>query len=318
MCGLFGFSSYDEQPIKDISKLTNSLARQSAVRGTDATGIAFCRGGNIQIHKDARAADKMELKHPDNVKCVIGHTRHSTQGSEKKNYNNHPFTGRIYNTNFALAHNGIIWNDDELKLKYRLPKTKIETDSYVAVQLIEYKRGHGLDPDTLKFMAEQVDGSFSFSILDDKNNVYLVKGDSPISILHFPRLKLYVYASTDEILYRALINTDLLSEIKKKNYEEIVLNEGEILKISPDGTTEKTEFDFCRSFYGRQWWQFGRPYATPTPQSCENASRKAYIEELKYYAMYEGIDPEEIDMLIRSGMEPEEVKEYIYTYEGYY
>ena len=129
---------------------------------------------------------------------------------------------------------------------------------------------------------------------------------------------MYVYASTDEILYRALINTNLLSEIKRKDYDEIVLKEGEILKIKPNGTTEKTEFDFCHSYYCKPWWQFGRPYATPTQQSCDNTSRKSYIEELKYYAMYEGIDPEEIDMLINSGMEPEEVEEYIYTYEGYY
>lgn len=53
-------------------------------------------------------------------------------------------------------------------------------------------------------MAEKVHGSFSFSILDDADNVYLVKGDSPLSILHFPKQKIYVYASTEEILYRAL------------------------------------------------------------------------------------------------------------------
>lgn len=316
MCGLFGFSSYDEQPIKDAAKLTNSLARQSAIRGTDATGIAFCRQGNIQIHKDARSADKMELKHPDDVKCVIGHTRHSTQGSEKKNYNNHPFAGKVKSCSFALAHNGVLVNDEELKRKYILPRSKIETDSYVAVQLIEHKKS--LNHDVLKFMAEQVDGSFSFSILDDKSNLYLVKGDSPLSVLHFPRLKLYVYASTDEILFKALINTSLLSEIKKKNYEEIVLSEGEILKIAPDGSTEMSEYDFCRGYYYKPWWQYGRPYATATPQSCDNAARQAYIEDLKYFAMYEGIDPSDIDMLIRSGMEPEEVEEYIYTYEGYY
>ena len=37
MCGLFGFSRYGA-PIKYLSELTNSLAQQSAVRGTDATG----------------------------------------------------------------------------------------------------------------------------------------------------------------------------------------------------------------------------------------------------------------------------------------
>ena len=319
MCGLFGFSSYDEQPIKELSKLTNSLARQSAVRGMDAAGIAYTRSGYITIQKDAKAADKMEFKHPDDIKSVIGHTRHSTQGSEKKNYNNHPFlSNKIKNARFALAHNGVLWNDDELKVKYRLPKTKIETDSYVAVQLIEHKRT--LDADSLKFMAEQVDGSFSFSILDDKNNLYLVKGDSPLSILHFPRLKMYVYASTDEILYRALINTNLLSEIKSKDYEEIALKEGEILKIKPDGTTETTEFDFCRSYYNKNWWDydFYRPYQTSIKSSkqSENTARQAYIEELEYAAMCQGIDPQVVGELIKENFSLEEIEDYLY--EGYY
>ena len=40
MCGLFGFSRYGQQ-IKNLQDITNSLAEQSAIRGTDATGIAF-------------------------------------------------------------------------------------------------------------------------------------------------------------------------------------------------------------------------------------------------------------------------------------
>ena len=55
-------------------------------------------------------------------------------------------------------------------------------------------------------MAEKTDGSFSYSLLDEENNIYLVKGDSPLSILHFQKLKMYVYASTDEILYKALVD----------------------------------------------------------------------------------------------------------------
>ena len=313
MCGLFGFSSYDDQPVKELSKLTNSLARRSAVRGTDATGIAYCRGGSVNIHKEPRAADKMTFKHSDEVKVLTGHTRHGTQGSEKKNHNNHPFQGKAGNTRFALAHNGVLWNDDELKIKYRLPKTKIETDSYVAVQLIEHKRT--LDADSLKFMAEQVDGSFSFSILDDKNNLYLVKGDSPLSILHFPRLKMYVYASTDEILYRALINTNLLSEIKNKDYDEIVLKEGEILKIKPDGSREKFEFNYSR-YCGRNWWDYGyRPYQT-TFASAEHTARQAYIEDLKYLASCQGIDPNFVDEMLNENFLLEEIEEYLY--EGYY
>ena len=49
MCGLFGFVHYGKEPFKNLSTLTNSLAEYSAVRGTDATGIAFVQNGNIQI-----------------------------------------------------------------------------------------------------------------------------------------------------------------------------------------------------------------------------------------------------------------------------
>lgn len=316
MCGLFGFSSYDDQPVKDLSNLTNSLARQSAIRGTDATGISYVKSGSVIIQKEAKPADKIEFRHPDGVRVVTGHTRHGTQGSEKHNYNNHPFYGKTRNARFALAHNGVLINDSELRQRYRLPKNKIETDSYVAVQLIEHKRV--LDKNSIKFMAEEVDGSFSFSIVDDKNNLYLIKGDSPLSIIHFPKLKLYVYASTDEILYRSLVNTSLLAEIKRKDYEEIVLSEGDILKITPDGSTEKSEFDYCR-YYGKSWWDYGyyRPYQTPIQEIGQNdkSARLAYIEELKYFASYQGIDADVIDELIDEGISLEEIE--MYLYDGY-
>lgn len=83
---------------------------------------------------------------------MIGHTRHSTQGSERQNRNNHPFSGRVPNTRFALAHNGVLINDDLLREQYQLSKSKIETDSYVAVQLIERQRE--LSFASLRFMAE--------------------------------------------------------------------------------------------------------------------------------------------------------------------
>ena len=83
-----------------MSELTNSLAEQSAVRGTDATGIAFNRKNNLVILKDSKSAYKMNFKHGDDVHALIGHTRHSTQGSERKNHNNHPFSGKTNNARY--------------------------------------------------------------------------------------------------------------------------------------------------------------------------------------------------------------------------
>ena len=59
-------------------------------------------------------------------------------------------------------------------------------------------------------------------------------------IIH--KYKLYVYASTDEILYKALIETKLFDEIKQGRFEEIQMEMGDILNILPDGTMVYTCF----------------------------------------------------------------------------
>ncbi len=304
MCGLYGFSNYSGDKIKNLSDLTNALAEESAIRGTDATGIAFCDDGRVNILKESKSAYRLNFKHSDGIKALIGHTRHSTQGSEKKNFNNHPFSGKCRNAHFALAHNGVLTNDKELRKKYKLPKSKIETDSYIAVQLIEQKKT--LDSESIKYMAETVEGSFSFSMLDDKDNVWLVKGDSPLSIIHFPRLKLYVYASTEEILWKALIETGLFDELKGGKYDEIKTKEGDILKICPDGTIKKYEFEYSY-FCGRDWWDYGFYHRHYNYDSFD------YADDLKSVAVHLGYSPEDIDELLKHGFSLEEIEEYIYS-----
>ena len=231
---------------------------------------------------------------------MIGHTRHSTQGSEKKNCNNHPFPGRVGNLNFALAHNGVLSNDDTLRKTLNLPKTKIETDSYVAAQLIMSRKS--LDFESIKYMAEEVCGSFSFSILDSKDTLYLIKGDSPLHILHFPKSKIYAYASTEAILFKALVDSPLFAELKKGEYDEVAILEGDILKITPEGKIEKSRFDFC-NYFGRGWWEI---------DLTERPVTEAYIEDLKYMAAFQGIEPEEVDELIKEGFTLDDIEEYLY------
>lgn len=307
MCGLFGFTCYG-QTINNLSELTNSLSFESAVRGTDATGVAYFRDGNLQITKDAKSAYNLKFKHSDDIRALIGHTRHSTQGSEKKNQNNHPFCGKLKSGKFALAHNGVLTNDQRLRHTFSLPKTKIETDSYIAVQLIEQQKK--IDFESIAWMAEQVEGSFSFSILDNENHLYLVKGDSPLSILHFPTRQIFVYASTDEILFKALIDSPLFDDLKSKNYEPILLTEGTILRISSDGTIDRKEFQ-CRDYYGLGWWEYGTLSHTYT-QNLSDSLREEYIEDLKTFAAYQGIDEETIDILLKEGWSFEDIEEFIY------
>ena len=118
MCCLYGFLHYGENKIEDLKEITNALSKEAAQRGTDATGIAFNNGERLTIEKHAKSAYKVDFKHSDYITTLTGHTRHSTQGSEKKNYNNHPFSGKCKNVKFALAHNGVIANDRELRTKH--------------------------------------------------------------------------------------------------------------------------------------------------------------------------------------------------------
>lgn len=196
-------------------------------------------------------------------------------------------------------------NDTELKLQ--LPKTKIETDSYVAVQLLE--KYDKLDFKNIKAMAEAVYGSFSFSILDQNNNLYLVKGDSPLSILYFEKYGIYVYASTDEILWKGIIDSPLFEELQHGRYGEIKIEEGDILKISANGKLEYGNFYYTSgSFY--DW----RTYKSDMYDSFNYGTEydNLYYDDLVSVASSKGITASEIDELISYGLTYDEIEDYLY------
>lgn len=303
MCGLVGVLCTKE--FRGLNELIESLIYEAAIRGTDATGIAYNSGKNLHINKKPVSGYKFKVNLPKDVKVVIGHTRHTTQGNQSKNYNNHPFYGKCGKTKFAFAHNGVLMNDTELKLQ--LPKTKIETDSYVAVQLLE--KYDKLDFKNIKAMAEAVYGSFSFSILDQNNNLYLVKGDSPLSILYFEKYGIYVYASTDEILWKGIIDSPLFEELQHGRYGEIKIEEGDILKISANGKLEYGNFYYTSgSFY--DW----RTYKSDMYDSFNYGTEydNLYYDDLVSVASSKGITASEIDELISYGLTYDEIEDYLY------
>ena len=138
MCSLFGWLDYQGIiPHRVLRKLTQALANAAEERGTDAVGISYIDEGKVVIYKRPKPAHKLHFNQPEGTRAVMGHTRMTTQGNEKYNYNNHPFAGFAGDTSFAFAHNGALWNDKELRKDKLIPDTHIETDSYAACQLIE-------------------------------------------------------------------------------------------------------------------------------------------------------------------------------------
>lgn len=301
MCCLFGFIDYaGALSVMQKNRLIRELSIAAEARGTDATGIAYNTSRGLQIYKRPLAAHRLHLRIPAEAHVVMGHTRMTTQGSAKKNYNNHPFFGHVKEESFALAHNGVLWNDRGLRHTKHLPKTKIQTDSYVAVQLLEQQKA--LDFDSLAKMAEQVEGSFSFAVLDEQDALWIVKGDSPLSIAYFPECGVYVYASTAEILNRTLTRYGRQLGCRKTVEVEM----GELLKIDRRGHITRATFDaskLCRPSW--EYWSSSL-YADPPKMESE------HIRLLKSVARAFGFTGEMIDRLLDQGFTTDDIEEILY------
>lgn len=298
MCAVFGFLDYKGKISNAVlKKLVHYLSVAAEVRGTDATGIAYVRDSSIVTYKKPKPAHKVKLFFPRGTRSVIGHTRFTTQGSEKRNCNNHPFEGHCGTEAFALAHNGVLYNDRELRREQHLPPTPIETDTYVAVQLLE--QGQQLDKENIRRTAELVEGSFVFTILRNDYTLFLVKGNNPLTVYHFPTLGLYIYASTKSILDNALQKIRMAEKAC-----EVEISEGEIIEISPSGNLYKSTFeiqDYIHTMFNpynwdqldyAKWWM-------------EDEREELLLE----YCGTFGVSEEEVQLLLEVGYDPDEIEE---------
>ena len=292
MCSLFGFLDYQGIiPHKVLRKLTQALANAAEERGTDAAGISYINESKVVIYKRPKPAHKLHFNPPEGTRAVMGHTRMTTQGNEKYNYNNHPFAGFAGDTSFAFAHNGVLWNDKELRKDKLIPDTHIETDSYAACQLIESQQK--LDFDSLRYMAETVEGNFTFTVLDDSNSLYIIKGSNPMCLLHFKDIGLYVYASTESIMKNALKRVGL----HKFAHERVETDEGDIIRIDRTGDITRSEFEpkLYRSKY-MSWYDDSSYY-------------NIHEEMLLAYCGCYGVDSEDVELLLEYGYTCDEIEE---------
>ena len=300
MCALFGWLDYKHiVPYKVLKKLTQALANAAEERGTDAAGISYIKDGKVTIYKRPKPAHKIHFNAPDSTTAIMGHTRLTTQGNQKFNQNNHPFPGHA-DKNFAFAHNGVLYNDVELRRTKNLPATHIETDSYVAVQLIEQQKK--LDFDSLKNMAETVRGNFTFTILNEENSLYIVKGSNPMCLLHFEMLGLYIYASTESIMKNALKKIGL----HKIPYTKIETVHGDIIKINNIGTITRSEFERKEDF---RYVSFMR-YYDDLEEEYYTQHEQLLLEMCNCY----GVDEDDVMILLDYGYSADEIEDMICDY----
>lgn len=301
MCALFGWLDYKHIiPYKVLKKLTQALANAAEERGTDAAGISYIKGGKVTIFKRPKPAHKVHFTAPDSTTAIMGHTRLTTQGNQKYNHNNHPFLGHA-DKDFAFAHNGVLYNDMELRRTKNLPETHIETDSYVAVQLIE-QQGK-LDFNSLRNMAETVQGNFTFTALDEENSLYIIKGNNPMCLLHFEMLGIYIYASTESIMKNALRKVNML------NFPNVKIETayGDIIKIDNQGNISRSEFESKEDF---RYASFMRYY-----DDWEDDYYKQHEQLLFDICNTFGVDEDDVAMLLDYGYTADEIEDMFMDYD---
>lgn len=299
MCCLFGLIDVKHQLSgSEKNRIFSILAEASEARGIDATGYAYNSHGKLVIEKQPLPAHRMKFRIPKDAYVIMGHTRMVTQGTAHQNKNNHPFFGSVPDMPFALAHNGVLSNDTSLRKNHGLPRTKIETDSYVAVQLIE--KHNSLNLESIKYMAEQVKGTFNFTILDRSNRLYIVKGNNPLCLYHFKKAGFYLYASTKAILEEALEEMGY----RILPHEEIKVSDGEILMIDSKGTITREHFTAPASTYTFSLYDYWEPV------TAEPSGYRKYMME---YAATLGIPKKELDWLHHAGYHTYDIEEAIFS-----
>ncbi len=227
MCGIVGIIATETRSIYPL--ILNSL-RQLQNRGYDSSGIGLLRNGCIDIHKfsstdeessiDKLGSDPRLLRYPDN--CVgIGHNRWATHG-KKTDINAHPHFSQ--NKDFAIVHNGIIENYQQLKTKMLSYGYKFysQTDTEVIASLLEYYYNEVNDVfHAISHMIKDIEGTYGLIIIHSNkpDSIYAVRNGSPLLI-----------GMSEDIAYITSEQSGFCGAVD--NY--ISLNEDDIIEIQRD------------------------------------------------------------------------------------
>ena len=238
MCGIIGKVGVGNV----FPELLNGLLKLE-YRGYDSAGVAGIIDNKIvRFRQEGRISNletEIQKENPESF-IGIGHTRWATHGSPTKE-NAHPHISN--NGKFAIVHNGIIENAEELKKSFLEGKIKLasQTDTEIVVQLM----GLFYNGDVISAISETckgLTGSFAFGILceDTPNTLYAVGQSSPLLVV---KSKTGCYIASDFCAVK-----ESAEEVYRLTDGEIcALTENTIKFFNPSGTPiekypEKAEF----------------------------------------------------------------------------
>lgn len=178
MCGIFGYIG----PQKSVQVVLAGL-KKLEYRGYDSTGIAGIHNGEILFRKEVGKLDRLEAAVANlELDAAIGHTRWATHGKPCRE-NAHPqFDEQM---SVAVVHNGIIENDQELRLllKQNGVTFKSDTDTEVIPHLIaHFYKGNFIE--AVRTVVSMLKGAYALAIIhrDFPDCIIAVAKECPLAI----------------------------------------------------------------------------------------------------------------------------------------
>jgi amidophosphoribosyltransferase len=207
-CAVFGAKS-NTDVFESIYYALHSMQH----RGQESAGIATCND-MIRVHKDMGLVTDVFKNAYLSGPCGIGHVRYSTTGGSRIE-NAQPFLINYLKGSFAIAHNGNIVNQVELRRSLENSGSTFTTtsDTEIIAKLIAHEHTRTGDIiKAIKSTMNQLIGSYSLTILYD-NKIIGVRDPSGIRPLCLGKKDNAYYISSESCALD-VIGADLIRDIK--------------------------------------------------------------------------------------------------------
>lgn len=244
-CGVFGVYQ-----VENAASMTYYGLHSLQHRGQESSGIAVSDGETINVYKghgltidvfQKSKLDKMEGKN------AVGHVRYGTAGGSEI-ANVQPIVSKGHQGSLAVAHNGQIDNDRELRLELENQGAIFQGtgDSEVILHLIQHEKGTLLE--RIKKACNKLDGAYSFLVMDE-DRIYAVRDRYGIRPLSYAAFQNGYVISSETCAFEVM-----------GIYESIDLQPGEIVEFNK-GIVKHDYFtkDISHHMCSMEYIYFARP-----------------------------------------------------------
>lgn len=268
-CGVFGIYLPEKANVSSLTRLALYALQH---RGQEGCGIAVNSDGVIFSHKDAGLVSDVftprVLKTFPEGRSAVGHVRYGTTGNNPR-LNTQPLVVNHLKGRMALAHNGNLTNDTELREALELTGSIFHTTSdseVIAYTITKHRINKKSIEESVEAAMEELEGAYSLVIMSPSKLVAArdPHGFRPLSIGTY---KGGYVVSSEDCAFDA-IGATFLRDVEP----------GEIIVIGRDGElksitthTNKVEPKLCVF----EFVYFARPDSTIDSSSVQTARNRA-------------------------------------------